>query len=265
MLTAPDRPYGWGGFLTMNYVSQFENVPPVATGGNQASDSLPLVNAQIFASGQMFRSGYLPPFQGRLSLSYATKSGWKFNPIFAFDGGYPVGIGTSTFNILNGNNAWFPASDLPGAAPIGGSIGPYNGYNAPQYVDPGNPGSLLRPNIIANRGPEAALPGGTLSRAHGSLDFDVEWSPQGSPWTLGAYIANVFNQQYGVYYSNTQYQPIATGVSGPQSGQSQAAYPGSFTWINGARDQFSGNLPSSPYNVPLQTGTNIQFYLQRKL
>ena len=270
LLTAPDRPYGWSGFLTLNYISQFENEPPVTGGGlntNQVNDQLPIVNAAVFRSGQFFRSGYLPPFQGRVSVSYATRSGWKFNPIFAFDGGFPVGIGANTFDLINGTNyAFFPSSSLPGAAPIGGAGGPYLGFNAPSFVDPGNPGSLLHPNIIATRGfSEPGLPGGTLSKAHGSLDFDVEWSPQGSPWTMGAYVANVFNEQYGLFYSNNFYQPVATGVPGPLSGKFASAYPGSFTFDNGARDSFAGNLPNSPYSVPLQEGTNIQFYLQRKL
>jgi hypothetical protein len=82
---------------------------------------------------------------------------------------------------------------------------------------------------------------------------------------MGAYVANVFNQQYGLWYSNNYYQPVATGVGGPLSGEFSSAYPGSFTWINGARDSFAGNLPGEGYSVPLQQGINVQFYLQRKL
>jgi hypothetical protein len=124
----------------------------------------------------------------------------------------------------------------------------------------------LHPNVAASRGfNEPALPGNITTKAHGSLDLDLEYSPPGSPYTLGAYVANVFDNHYGLWFPNQQYQPVATGVSGPHSGQFATAYPGTPQYLAGVRDNFLGTFANGPFQVPYQAGTNIQFYLQRRL
>jgi len=265
MLTSPDRPTGFSGFLTMNYLSEFTSSPPVGL-GNYANDQLPILFQYEFNAGQLYRSAFLPPFQGRLGLTYKTASGWRINPIFAFDGGFPTGVGSQTYGAVNGAFTWIPETNFGAATPLGGPNGPGNPYNASFFVDPANPGNYLNPNIAASRGfNEPALPGNTLTKAHGSLDLDLEYSPNGSPWTMGAYIANVFNNHYGLWYPNQQYQPVATGISGPQTGTLATAYPGNPFWVNGVRDNYLGTFANGPFQVPYNAGTTIQFYLQRRL
>ncbi|HEV3154460.1 MAG TPA: carboxypeptidase-like regulatory domain-containing protein [Candidatus Baltobacteraceae bacterium] len=272
MLTSPDRPTGFAGFLTMNYISSFTSNPPVdqpEVGGSPltANDTLPILFAYEFNAGQLYRSAFLPPFQGRLGLSYKTASGWRINPIFAFDGGYPTGVGSQTYGGVNGQYIWIHETNFGAGAPLGGPQGPGNPYNASFFVDPANPGSYLSPNIAASRGyPEPALPGNALTKAHGNLDLDVEFSPPGSPWTMGAYVTNMFNNHYGLWYPNQQYQPVATGISGPQTGTLATAYPGSLLWQSaGVRDFYLGSFANGQFEVPYNAGTTIQFYLQRRL
>ncbi len=211
MLTAPDRPTGLGGFLTMNYISEFGSAPPVDL-GNYANDPLPILNAYEFNANQLYRSAFLPPFQGRLGLSYKTASGWKINPIFAFDGGFPVGVGSQTYAGVNGGYIWVPETNFGAATPLGGPNGPGNAYNAGYYVDPANPGSYLHPNIAASRGyNEPALPGNALTKPHGYLDLSLEYSPHHTPFTLGMYVANIFNNHYGLWFPNQQYQVCCHG------------------------------------------------------
>ncbi|HEV3155396.1 MAG TPA: carboxypeptidase regulatory-like domain-containing protein [Candidatus Baltobacteraceae bacterium] len=266
-LTSPDRPTGLSGFLTMNYISEFSSSPPVGLGGtNYANDQLPILFDYEFNAGQLYRSAFLPPFQGRFGLSYKTANGWKINPIFAFDGGYPTGVGSTTYAAVNGAFVWIPETNFGASTPLGGPQGPGNAYNASFFVDPANPGSYLHPNVAASRGfNEPALPGNITTKAHGSLDLDLEYSPPGSPYTLGAYVANVFDNHYGLWFPNQQYQPVATGVSGPHSGQFATAYPGTPQYLAGVRDNFLGTFANGPFQVPYQAGTNIQFYLQRRL
>ncbi|MDP9017360.1 MAG: TonB-dependent receptor, partial [Candidatus Eremiobacteraeota bacterium] len=217
-MTAPDRPYGWGGFLSMTYTSSFTSSPPTgAAGTNYATDSLPIVNAFLFRSNTLFRSGFQPPFQARLGVEYKTKHGFRINPVVAYNGGFPFGVGSNTYNFVNGQYQFFPQTNFGLAAPIGGVGGPGFPYNASNYVDPAYPGSYLKPNIAATRGfSEPALPGNALTKPSASVDLDLEYDAP--KFTLGAYVGNIFNQHYGIPYQNTSYQPVATGVAGPQTG-----------------------------------------------
>src|SRR6202011_1505205 len=135
---------------------------------------------------------------------------------------------------------------------------------ATQYVDPRNPGSLFRPNIDARRGtPESASAGGVLSAARfGPTQITVEYTSRRNPraGTIGALMANVFNQLYGQPGLNPRYQPIATGIAGPYSGYSSLACtplcaPGSFgPYVYGVRNYTAvrGNMPYllTPSNQP---------------
>lgn len=265
-LTSPDYPTGWSGFLTMNYISEFWSAPPVDL-GNYANDQLPILNAYEFNANQLYRSAFLPPFQGRLGISYKTASGWKINPIFAFDTGYPIGVGTQTYGGVNGAYVWIPETNFGAATPLGGPNGPGNAYNSSYYVDPANPGTYLNPNIAASRGfNEPALPGNKLTNPHGYLDLDLEYSPHHTPFTLGMYVSNFFNNHYGLWYPNQQYQAVATGVGGPQSGELPGAYPSPNNplYLAGARDNFPLTWSQYPFQVPYGAGTTIQFYLTTK-
>jgi hypothetical protein len=83
---------------------------------------------------------------------------------------------------------------------------------------------------------------------------------------MGAYVTNMFNNHYGLWYPNQQYQPVATGISGPQTGTLATAYPGSLLWQSaGVRDFYLGSFANGQFEVPYNAGTTIQFYLQRRL
>jgi hypothetical protein len=266
MLTSPDRPQGLSGFLTMNYISEWSSSPPVDA-GNYANDSLPILFTYEFNAGQLYRSAFLPPFQGRLGLTEKI-GGWKITPIFAFDGGFPTGIGSQTYGAVNGQYIWMRETNFGAATPLGGPNGPGNPYNASYFVDPANPGSYLNPNIAASRGyDEPALPGGKLTVPHGYLDLNLEYTPRSSGITLGMYVSNIFNNHYGLWYPNQQYQAVATGVSGPQTGEIPGAYPSPNNpfWVAGTRDNFPLTMSGYPFQVPYNPGTTIQFYLTHRV
>ncbi|HEV3086421.1 MAG TPA: hypothetical protein VGX96_04270, partial [Candidatus Elarobacter sp.] len=67
--------------------------------------------------------------------------------------------------------------------------------------------------------PETALAGGVLTRARMNTDLDFEFSKPGTHNTIGLYISNLFNQIYAEPALNSRWQPVATGVAGPQTGQ----------------------------------------------
>jgi hypothetical protein len=82
--------------------------------------------------------------------------------------------------------------------------------------------------------------------------------------TVGATVFNVFNNHNGVPYVNTAWQPVATGVGGPQSGTFAGAYPGSAQYNAGARDSFGLAGAQLPFQPGYNPGTVFNFYLQSK-
>lgn len=207
-----EAPVGFSGQLSASYINEFSNVLPLS--GNE--DFFPTLPPASLALGNLYRVGFLSPFQAVLALQYKTKSGWRFNPQFDYDIGYPIGAGLTTAAFVNGTAYNIPNTNASGAinaAPNG----------AAQFVDPMNPGSYFHPNVVATRGtPEASSPGGKLSSPDFFANMTVEYdSPKN--WAVGLTVNNVFNQMYpGVYYEgfNPRYQPIANGVSGPLTGYS---------------------------------------------
>jgi len=127
---------------------------------------------------------------------------------------------------------------------------------------------VTAPKIAATRGTsETSLAGGVLSKARFNTDISLEYSAPGSRSTIGVYISNLFNQIYAEPMLNTRYQPVATGVAGPQTGQistvgslppGQAANLG---FANFGPERFGSsayNLPTSTLVLPL----SFRFYYQ---
>ncbi len=261
-LTTPDVPEGRtgiSGFLTADYINELENVPPVA-----GSDTLPIINQFLFNSGQLFHVGFLPPLSGRIGVTYHTAAGWAITPIISANNGYPFGVGASTLGFVNGQLGSLPQNNIN--TPYAGPQGPGNAFNASNYVDPANPGGLLDPNIAATRGyDEPAIAGQKFTRPHAQLDLVVQYTANHLN-TYGVQIFNVFNDRFGIPVVNTLWQPVATGVGGPQTGLSAAAFPGTPTYTFGARDQFgpAGGL-TDPYIHGFGLGTSFQFYFQRRI
>ena len=274
MLTTPDRPVGFSGFLSANYLNGYTTIPPASAGGLFSSNTIPpLLSSQLLASGQLFRNGVIPPFELRTGVTYRTRSGFRINPIFSGTTGQPIGVGNQTIAIVNGNLQSITSTNFADGVtgPIGGGIAPLSAFNAANYVDPALPGSYLRPNIAANRGfNEGGLPGEKLSNPTANVDIDFEYDLGPSKRNIiGFYIHDITNNHYGTPYQNTKWQPVATGVGGPQTGQNQTnANPDSSGFANyqaGIRDQFAPGYGYGPMSIQYGSGTTFSFYLQRKL
>jgi hypothetical protein len=131
-----------------------------------------------------------------------------------------------------------------------------------QYVSPTNPGTVYNPNIAATRGtPETALAGGILSKARLSTDLDFEFSKPGTHNTIGLYISNLFNQTYGEPALNSRYQAVATGVAGPQTGQTSGTvlFGEQLGFFNFGPERFGqGAYTLAPSGAPIR----FRFYYQ---
>ena len=222
-LLTKDVPLGLSGFLALTYVNRLQNVPP--NYGGQTEDFYPSIPPASAALGNLYRAGYLSPLNGRLGVQYKSRAGFRINPIVSYDRGYPiVGAGTLTNAFVNNKAVTIPNTNVsvPGFGIIANGGAP---STVTQYVSPTNPGSVFNPNIAATRGtPETSLAGGILSKARLSTDIDLEYSAPGSKNAIGLYISNLFGQIYSEPALNTRYQPVATGVAGPQTGQTSGYY-----------------------------------------
>ena len=277
-ITTPDRPSGFSGFLSASYLSSYSTQPPASNGnsglanGNFASDTLTAILLQpLYGTGVYFRSAILPPFEIRVGAAYTTKGGFKINPIFSANSGQPIGVGSQTIATINGPVPIFiPASNFGVATPIGGAKQANQAYNAGRYVDPSLPGSYLAPNIAATRGyNDAPLAGGNLSNPQSNLDLDLEFSfGEAKRNVIGMYVSDILDAHYGTPYYNTKWQPVSTGVGGPQTGQQNtnpspfsSAYP---NYQAGIRDQSPYIGGYTPFSYAYTPGTTFQFYVQRK-
>ena len=133
---------------------------------------------------------------------------------------------------------------------------------AVQYVDPANPGSLFKPSIAATRGtPESSSAGGVLSNSRVAANLTLEFSPPANPReTFGLLVNNVFNNLYGNPSLNNRYQPVATGIAGPLTGQS--ALPIAFPNI-GFFQYTQPLFGQQPYTItPNNSPLTYRFYYQ---
>jgi hypothetical protein len=273
MLTTPDRAFGATGFLTFNYINELTDTPPVA-----GSDSLPIVNQYLYQTGTLFHQSYLPPLSARAGIDFKSRSGWRINPIFDADGGEPFGVGLSSIGFVNGVLYSMPTCNIGICTPYAGPSLPNQSYNSACYLDPAYAGSYFNPKYYACRGDnEPALAGQVYTHARLSSDLDIEFAK--GPSTIGLYITNVFNNYRGEPSVNPDWQPLATGVGGPQSGEFSGAYPivsdnnngfgppygQNANYIQGARDESQYDQPWLPYNEVYNPGITYRFYYQIKI
>lgn len=248
-LLTKDQQFGFSGQLALTYINELSNVPPLPAVGLE--DFFPSIPQASLDLGNLYRVGYLSPFQGVLSMQYRTRTGWRVNPIVTYNKGYPMGAGTVSAFYVNGKAYNLPSTNVTA---FNGSTG------ADYYVDPQNPGSVFHPNIAAGRGtPDGASPGGFLSSARFNTNLSVEYSPPGANSTFGVLATNLFNQLYGLPFLNPRWQPIATGIGGPSTGRTGLA--GFAGFANYTADQF-GYAPfvDRPNQFPVQ----YRFYYQQK-
>jgi hypothetical protein len=207
-----ENPIGLSGQFTATYINEFSSVLP--TSGSE--DFFPSIPYSSGLAGNVYRVGFLSPFQATLALTYKTPSGWRINPRVTYNMGYPIGVGTLTADLINGvpyNIA--NTNELPSGAASSEGIGPA------YYVDPLDPGSVINPNIDASRGTsETSSPGGKLSPPNFFAGITVEWNAPRNNYKVGFDVENIFNRIYGGPSINGSCQFVATGLCGPLSGYS---------------------------------------------
>ncbi len=219
MLTTPDRPFGWSGFLTVNYVNALTTTPPVSN-----SDSIPAVAQYLYQTGALFHASYLPPLSAVAGIQYSTRSGFTINPIFTANEGIPFGVGTTSYGFINGQLFQVPTGNIGAGLPYAGPGQPLQSYNAECYYDPAFPGKYQQPKYFACRGDqESILAGQTLTRPRLYADLNLQYTHNNI--TYGVYVTNVFDNYRSQPGVNQAWQPVATGVGGAQTGQFAGAYP----------------------------------------
>lgn len=197
---------GFSGQLSMTYINELSNVIP----DSPDEDFFPSIPTQSLALGNIYRVGFLSPLSVSLATTYRTKGGLRINPIVRYNHGYPYGQGVNTAYYVGATPENVPNTNI---------TNPNGSSSATQYVDPQNPGSLQDPNIAATRGTgETSSAGGLLTQAQFRTDLDIEYTTPRIHGTFGLFITNLFNNTYGNPTINQLYQPIATGIAGPQSG-----------------------------------------------
>jgi Carboxypeptidase regulatory-like domain/TonB dependent receptor len=249
-LVTKDAAYGFSGSFSATYINEFSNVPPLSS----SEDFFPTIPPASLALGNLYRVGFLSPFQAALAVAWKSHSGIKINPVITYNKGYPIGNGFLTAVYVH---------NIPTNV-VNTNITNPGGSTASQiYVDPENPGSILNPNIAAVRGgglgPSA---GAGLSNATFNTNLGVEFKAPGSKSTFGVYIANLFDQQYPQPPSlNARYQPVATGIAGPRTGYSSNPinYPG----LGFANYSYATRQGYAPYIYnPNNSPTTYRLYYQ---
>ena len=255
-LLTRDAAYGLTGSLSATYINELSNVIPLSA----SEDFFPTIPAASLALGNVYRVGFLSPFQSTAAIAYKMHSGLKINPVFIYNHGYPIGNGTLTAAYVKGVPTNVVSTNLTAPGGSAASI---------QYVDPQNPGSAANPNIAATRGSELSpSAGGRLTMANLSTNLGIELSPPGSKHTFGVFISNIFGNVYALPSINSRWQPVATGIGGPRTGYSTSA-------PNGFNAGFPGigviNYPAERFGYdpfiigPTNQPTAIRFYYSLQL
>jgi outer membrane receptor protein involved in Fe transport len=89
---------GLSGQFTASYINEFSSVIP--TSGSE--DFFPSVPYASALAGDVYRVGFISPFQATMGLTWKTPTGFRINPRLYYDIGYPVGGGNETAIYLNG-------------------------------------------------------------------------------------------------------------------------------------------------------------------
>lgn len=248
--------YGLSAQLTATYINEFSSVIPLSG----SEDFYPTIQPASVALGNIYRVGFLSPFQSTLALSYTTRSGWRFNPRFTYDIGYPTGQGLLTAAYVNNVPYNVPNTNaVAGSAPAGPAC----------FIDPMNPGNIFTPNEVGCFGnANTSSPGGKLTPPNSRLGLTIEYSPPASKVTLGMDVENIFNEVYSGALLNSRYQPLATGISGPLTGYSTSGvnYLAGSTYPSAWPHYGSMIKTNGPWvNIPNGAGRTFYFYVKTRL
>jgi hypothetical protein len=262
-LNTPDRPVGLSGFLAMTYQNVIGSTPPLIGG----EDALPINGSGSLELGDTYRAGYVSPFSARLGLDFKTKTGWRISPVLQYDRGYPFNVGdliASSSPFFNGAFLNIPQVNFgPGVTAIPGYQSNAGASNSTNYFDPANPGNALRPNIAWTRGtPSTPSSGGALWKPNLNAQLTVEYKLQKN--TFGVLVQNLFGNAYNgtIPTINPYYQPVGTGLSGPQTGLNPFYNPAR-GFANIPKDAYA--FTNGAYLLLPTTPMNFQLYYQRNL
>jgi len=193
-LTTPQRPFGMSGFVSATYDNAFSNRPA----GSPGEDTQPAISDAALKANNAYRVGFLSPFVANVGVQYKTRNGFRINPVFRYDRGFPFGSGNTTPIVINGQPVNVTSTNITNQVPVISS----SSNDAVNYIDPTNPGTALRPNIYATRGTaETSAPGGALTKPRLFTDMTFEYAPVGTKTTFGLQVTNIFN----LFYSGHQY------------------------------------------------------------
>src|ERR1700694_467339 len=247
-----ENAYGLSGQFTASYINEFSSVVPTSS----LEDFYPNILPASLLLGNIYRVGFVSPFQTTLGLTYRTHTGWRINPRFSYNIGYPTGLGLLSAALVNNVAYNLPNTNaLIGSAPNGPAC----------FVDPMNPGSLFNPNLAACRGnPESAYPGGKLTPPNSVASITLEYTAHHSPLTFGFNVDNLFNEKFNGPLFNARYQPIATGITGPLTGFSTSSL--NYTNYPSAWPQYGDFIGGKQtyINIPANPGRIFYFYVQAR-
>jgi hypothetical protein len=264
-LTTPSKPVGWSGFFAATYQNVLGTTPPLS----ENETNVPLLPTASIELGNIYRAGYVSPFSMRLGTTFKTASGFTATPVLQFDVGYPYSQGTLIAASCNGKNVNIVQANFGCGAPdINNGLYATSGNNlATGYYDPADPGTNFNPNLAATRGvSQTAAAGGYLSHINLQAGLTLQYAIKSS--TVGIQFINLFGNGFvnSVPALNPWYQPVTTGVSGPQTSYNadclqygsargcsnipKAAYAfsnGSYILSNGNFTQGSAIAPLQPF------------------
>ncbi len=226
----------------------------------------------------MYRAGYISPVSVRIGGSINFGGGFSLVPIVQLDSGFPYNVGDTIASTLpDGSFANIPQVNFGAGTPI--LLGYQNAGGSQlstNYYDPAYSGSQLNPNIAATRGtPTSSHSGGVTWTPNAEFNLTLQYKHGRD--TIGIQAVNLFTNGYNgtTPAVNPFYQPVANGVSGPQTGQNTctaiygtargcAAIPSnSYAFSNGAYILTNGNVGG--WQLAPLAPTSFNLFYRRQL
>jgi hypothetical protein len=223
-VTTPDRPVGFSGFISAAYQNVLQSAPPLSNG---EYNGIPQLSPATLALGDVYRAGYVAPAAVRIGGTYSFRNGISITPIVQISSGFPYNAGNLIAS--GGPGSTCPAQPLENYPQVnfGCGVPILLGYqNAggtslnTNYYDPAYSGSYLSPNIAATRGTPASSSSGGITWSP-DVQLNVTLQYKHNRDTVGIQLIDVGTNGYNntTPTVNPFYQPVANGLSGPQTGQ----------------------------------------------
>ncbi len=277
ILTTPEHQFAFSGFLSATYQNVLSTTPPLAAN----ETAIPFLSPATLALGDLYRAGYVSPFSIRTGGTYTMRNGFSATPVLQYSVGYPYSQGNLIAAQIGPQRfANIPQIDFGAGVPILNGIGAIGGTAlSTNYYDPAYSSSALHPNIAASRGtPATAANGGYLSAPNLQASLTLQYKRRRD--IIGIQFLNAFGNAFSgsVPAVNPFYQPVANGLSGPQTNYNVCKAEGFGTargctaWVprdtyafrNGAYLLTNGNFTNGLTLAPLQPMT-VQIYVQHLL